>query len=601
MEKSFTPEGSIRLEGERLRRAEKGVGMAHDTQSFGKGLLGEEDFKASVLKEVRNLLGRGEQVKVDFKSRPPAIADLAKHIAAIANTDDPDGAYYENENFKDHGFIIIGAEPGRITGYDTWEYFNNESDEARVKDLLEDQLRNLIDPLPAMSVMRFVDQNTELPFWVLLIYPSNEQPHLLVRNGHLAFYTRQGASSRPANARDYGRLLAKAVSKAMAPLESHMRDIQRRLDEEERRLTAVEKSIKNLTDKLIERGLDALTSSKKGKAASPSPLEEAMELMNTQRSLEEVARYLRISREDPVESALNREVDGLRGYLDSLPWSLRGDLAEWKRILEEIQEKTEPLLRGLGELVWADPEGRYAPKVREALERLGLAPVPPPYVTSWTLNAESFRLYPLLLAVYHLGMLAHFHKQPDYLRTLLAAKLPPQRDGSSAVPLLPWLRDRFYSNTDALFKRLHPQRCEPLGWHLYNLLFITPGLTWLQLPPRVKEESALYRSPSGLGGGLAAYLEGEFVLGLLALKPQLSVSTPRPLVGLYTFEHTSLSRIEALVANPPEHLCQVLELSRKTLKEYLEVLARTTPSSGLCMGASAIFRRLSQGQLGSCP
>jgi hypothetical protein len=332
--------------------------------------------------------------------------------------------------------------------------------------------------------------------------------------------------------------------------------------------------------------------------------------MNTSRSLEDLARSLRLSREDPIERALSGEIDNLRKHLGSLPWTLPS--SEWQKTLEGIQEKTQPLLRGLGELVWADKEEKYAPIVGEALERLDLASRRPAYVDSWTEGIEALRLYPLLLTVYHLGILAHFHGRPNYLRLLLTLQLPARTDDENITALLPGLRDRFYSYTDQLFKRLHPQQCEPLSWHLYNFLFVNPGVTKLNLPPRVSEEGLLYSWPSDPEGTLATYLEGEFVLGLLALKPQLAIENPRPLLGLYATvsspfyllkDPRSFARIKRLVTQPPAHLCQVLELSGKTLKEYLEALVRSISNmtlEGTCPSASEVYKRLSQGQLGSC-
>jgi len=151
-----------------------------------------------------------------------------------------------------------------------------------------------------------------------------------------------------------------------------------------------------------------------------------------------------------------------------------------------------------------------------------------------------------------------------------------------------------------------------LSWHLYNLLFVDPGVTKLNLPPRVREEVSLYSLPTDPEGALATYLEGEFVLGLLALKPQLAIENPQPLLGLYVAVSPALyseegtrlfSRIERLVSQPPAHLCQVLELSGKTLKEYLEALVRSISNmtlGGTCLSASEVYKRLSQGQFGSC-
>jgi len=309
--------------------------------------------------------------------------------------------------------------------------------------------------------------------------------------------------------------------------------------------------------------------------------------------------------------ALSSEIDNLREYLDSLPWTLPDN--EWQKTLESIQEKTQPLLRVLGELVWKDEEEKDAPALGEDLERLALASRIPAYVDSRTMGIGALKLYPLLLAVYHLGILAHFHGRPSYLRLLLTLQFPaPARRDEENTALLPRLRDFFYSYTDQdffytdqdFFERLYPGWCMPLSQHLYNLLFDDPGVTKLNLPPKVR--------PTDPKGTLATYLEGEFVLGLLALKPQLAIENPRPLLGLYVAvshglyseEGTRLfARIERLVSQPPAHLCQVLELSGKTLKEYLEALVRSISNmtlEGTCHSALEVYRRLSQGQLGWC-
>ena len=310
--------------------------------------------------------------------------------------------------------------------------------------------------------------------------------------------------------------------------------------------------------------------------------------------------------------ALSGEIDNLREYLDSLPWTLPD--SEWQKTLEGIQEKTQPLLQGLGELVWADKEEKYAPIVEKDLERLALASHIPAYVTSFTEGIGALRLYPLLLTVYHLGILAHFHGRPNYLRLLLTLQLPvPARTNDENTALLPKLRNRFYSGTyQPFFERLYPGWCMSLSWHLYNLLFVNPGVTRFNLPAKVREEGLLYSSLNDPEGALATYLEGEFVLGLLALKPQLAIENPQPLLGLYVAVSPALyfeegtrlfSRIERLVSQPPAHLCQVLELSGKTLKEYLEALVRSISNmtlEGTCLSASEVYKRLSQGQLGSC-
>jgi hypothetical protein len=564
----------------------------------------EKDLRSLVLEEALQLLQKGEQAKVEFKREPPEIAKLAKEIAAIANTDDFKGGYYQNDSLRGYGFLIVGVENGKIVGYQTWESLGCRSEEEeKVQDCLVDKLKEYVAPLPGFSVFRFEAPETQVPFWVVLIYPSEEQPHVVLKDGNEVerhtVYVRKGSVTQRASSDDHARFLRKAVSGAVAPLERQIEDTRRRLEGLERRINDAEELMKSLLYKLVDKGLGTLTSSEE--ATSSQRLSEALGLMSATRSLEEVACSLRLSRKDPIERALSGEIDNLRKYLGSLPWTLPS--GEEKKTLEEVQEKTQPLLRGLGELVWADKEEKYAPIVGEALERLVLASHRPNHVTSWTDVAEAFRLYPLLLTVYHLGILAHFHGRPNYLRLLLTLQLPARTDDENITALLPRLRDRFYSYTYQLFERLYPGRCMPLSWHLYNLLFVNPGVTKLNLPPRVREEVSLYSLPTDPEGALATYLEGEFVLGLLALKPQLPIAEPRPLFGLYVLESAgSFARIKRLVTQPPAHLCQVLGLSGKTLKEYLEILASIPYAlgGGMCFSASGIYHHLSQGQLGPC-
>jgi hypothetical protein len=576
----------------------------------------EKDLRSLVLEEALQLLQKGEQAKVEFKREPPEIAKLAKEIAAIANTDDFKGGYYQNDALRGYGFLIVGVENGKIVGYQTWESLGCRSEEEeKVQDCLVSKLKEYVAPLPGFSVFRFEAPETQVPFWVVLIYPSEEQPHVVLKDGNEVerhtVYVRKGSVTQRASSDDHARFLRKAVSGAVAPLERQIEDTRRRLEGLERRINDAEELMKSLLYKLVDKGLDTLTSSEE--ATSSQRLSEALGLMSATRSLEEVARSLRLSREDPIERALSGEIDNLRKYLGSLPWTLPS--SEEKKTLEEVQEKTQPLLWGLGELVWADKEEKYAPIVGEALERLALASRTPTYIDRWTPFAENLRLYPLLLTVYHLGILAHFHGRPNYLRLLLTLQLPARTDDENITALLPGLRDRFYTYTDQLFERLYPGRCMPLSWHLYNLLFVNPGVTKLNLPPRVREGGSLYSSPTDPEGTLATYLEGEFVLGLLALKPQLAIENPRPLLGLYAIISPALhllkvledpwllARIKRLVSQPPAHLCQVLELSGKSLKEYLEVLARSISNmtlEGRCHNASGVYERLSQGQLDPC-
>jgi hypothetical protein len=275
----------------------------------------EKDLRSLVLDEALQLLQKGEQAKVEFKREPPEIAKLAKEIAAIANTDDFKGGYYQNDSLRGYGFLIVGVENGKIVGYQTWESLGCRSEEEeKVQDCLVDKLKEYIAPLPGFSVFRFEAPETQVPFWVVLIYPSEEQPHVVLKDGNEVerhtVYVRKGSVTQRASSDDHARFLRKAVSGAVAPLERQIEDTRRRLEGLERRINNAEELMKSLLYKLVDKGLDTLASSEE--TTSSQRLSEALGLMSAPRSLEELARSLRLSREDPIEGALSGEIDNLR-------------------------------------------------------------------------------------------------------------------------------------------------------------------------------------------------------------------------------------------------------------------------------------------------
>ena len=577
-------------------------------------MAGDKSFREKVREEALNFLrNHGELSKVDFKLKPPKLHKLAQEVAAIANTDDPNASYYKNSELRDHGFLIIGVEGGEIKGYDDWDKQGEDGfgcgdargqkePEERIKDCLNAKLKEYVSPLPEFSLFRFEAEGK--PFWVILIYPSARQPHLVVKDGNglerFTIYVRKGSQIERASVEDYARFLHNAVVRAVQPLQSELDSLKRRLD-------ALEGSYNQLTQHLMWKGLEASGSSlSRGAQKSHSEGEPPPNLRSLV-SLEEAARSLRLSRQDPIAEALYREVSALRNWLAHLPWDLPGDLEGWKKLLAEMEEATMPFLRGLGELVAGDDGEGYAPKVKEALELLGKAGIPPLTLTSWAVAAEAVHLYPLLLAVYHLGILAHFHRRPAYLRLLLDLSFWVRSD-SLTRPVFPRLRDVFYNYTHPYFEALYPNRCDPLSWHLYQILFVRPAPTWAHLPEAVKTEALNYASRGDLNGTLALYLEGEFVLGLLALKHQLDENGQevRPLYGLYAFGMGAASqRISLLVTRPPQHLCQVLGLSGQSLETYLSTLGAKLLPTARCISSAYFYQDLAKkaasGQLGRCP
>jgi hypothetical protein len=78
----------------------------------------------------------------------------------------------------------------------------------------------------------------------------------------------------------------------------------------------------------------------------------------------------------------------------------------------------------------------------------------------------------------------------------------------TSPPFFPGLGIAFIPIRTNFLRDSIPNSCMPLSWHLYNLLFVNPGVTKFNLPPRVREGGSLYSSPTDREGTLATYLEG---------------------------------------------------------------------------------------------
>ena len=121
---------------------------------------------------------------MDFKRQPPEIPKLAKLLVAIANADDLSDETRQDKGFVDYGFILIGVANGTIEGFDAWgsdfESDSEASDPEKVKDKLGQKLSKCIAPLPQLELHKF--SHEERHFWVVLVPPSQAQPHFLIKD-----------------------------------------------------------------------------------------------------------------------------------------------------------------------------------------------------------------------------------------------------------------------------------------------------------------------------------------------------------------------------------------------------------------------------------
>ncbi len=530
--------------------------------------MGGGAMKERVKAEALSLLSRGEGPKVDFKREYPGDEKMAKLISAIANTDDLNHENRQDKQFLNHGFILIGVEGNTVVGCDTWgEGFGTPeeaSDEEKVKDKLYQKLANYVSPLPDIEVHKFKEGMAT--FWVVLILPSRIQPHVFIQGSSATVLVREGPNIATAKAQDYIRFWRNQIQGFLDEFSSKLRPLENQIHKLDGRLSSLERGL----GKWLSEALQNLAPIERSTQRRSSGDDQGMLLSgDTTISLERAVRAW--AQPDPVVEALEVEAEKVWEGLSNLPWTLVDTHQELDETVKKVGEIVLPLLKGLGALVKADSEEKYADATKEALQELGGVGNLPVSVNGYSPQLVAVRWYALLLIAYHLGMLAYFHSRPGYLSLLSELTF-----GRNEQKWLPHLRDNVAHLVD-FFQRKY-DHCDPLSWHLYQWLFIDPGVTWLNLPKRVKRQPRSYH-PLSYTGGLDVFTEGEFVLGLLSLKSQWKPGEPpegiRPLFGLYLLETSPSEGIRRVVRKPPEVLCKVLGLTRKGLRDYIEALRAT--------------------------
>lgn len=168
---------------------------------------------------IRKLVSAGnETTKVDFKekldlSRVSAVADLAKTVLAIANTDSND--------LEGYGYVILGAKRHALVG--GMDEFAKDSECAA----LVQKILNYIEPIPDIEVKTFKDQNVGLVAAIVIApSPPERRPHFVKKectdDRRTVFrrnecYVRAGEVVTLATPHDYQRMYRAQLSPPRAP------------------------------------------------------------------------------------------------------------------------------------------------------------------------------------------------------------------------------------------------------------------------------------------------------------------------------------------------------------------------------------------------
>ena len=476
----------------------------------------------------RDLSYRGAAEKVEF----------AKDISSILNTDDP-------TNFQDVGYLIFGAELGKIVGAS-----DTLTNSDKLQNELESALRSYLSPAARLSVVCYTTETGE-PWGAVVLLPSDEQPHVFIKefNGNPAkgdWYVRNGASKDKAAPQDYDRIKRKIVARALQPLRDQVTALTARLSGVEDKYNS---ALFNVISQSVG-GTGLATDSTVYALGDASGLDLAARLRQQLRGPQE-----------RLATDIVREAVELRAFLESvsdeLPWNLRSQNAEpCKQAIELLERKSAALLEAVAVVVQYDEEGKLHEAVQKAVAVLANEISAPPGV-SFTSAGEEMRIYPLVLLVQLISMLSITYKRTKLLRTILDV---PYKDRVRNLPPSPvaYAVGRFRIVSDLFSAGVSERSCEPIGQRVYKVLlqkisdrYITDDFT-------------------------DAFYLGEFVVSLAAIDgTKVAEMNEYPVAGLYLYALQARNVLSALLVDPPKWFTNFYQFS---LPEILYTFDQRAPS-----------------------
>lgn len=480
---------------------------------------------------LRRLIMQGaEGPKVDFKSsldldNKAALAELAKDVSCVANTDDID-------HLDDFGYLIIGAERGRLLGAPE---FAGDVDKLQAR--ITDVIKNFVGPLPQFSVVAF--QDPDVGYWgAIVIPPSNQQPHVLTRDGgggviKHEWWVRVNDTKERATPHDFARFLAKSVRREVRSLELEVQRLA--LKVEQQGATSMESLV------------GALKTSIGSERADATPMPAGSDLAARVRSL-------LIQGSSAVEDALIAEALSLAEVMnessDVNPWSFGQRKAdELLKIVAYLEDKTFPLAHAIATVARHDRQGRMFEAVERAFSII--AHEPEPSGTHYP-NIAQFRLYPVALCLYSLVAVSSNEGNGELLKRVMPLKLV--RDRSDAEePLFAAMR-RVRSSTDVFKAATENNSFEAVALRVREAFI-----------PRLSNVFAGTRTTD-------LFFLTEFVMALsyLSISEQLHEKSPLP--GLYIYSWDARRVVKRFLSRKPEWIASALG---QPLPELLAEFDRT--------------------------
>lgn len=494
---------------------------------------------------LRRLIQQGaEGPKVDFKKElnlkeKAAQAELAKDISSIANTDD-------DAHLDDFGYVILGAEKGKLVG----GVAELGGDIDKLQAQLTDVIKAYVGPVPQFSVSAFHDESVG-PWGAIVVSPSVRQPHLFVRDGagdvvKHEWWVRVNDTKERAGPHDYGRILAKATRREVRPLELEVQRLALKVEQF---------AVPNL-DALVQAIQGTRGSSAGGASDDASP------------DLASSVRRLLVRGNTAVEEALVTEALRVAEVMAETsprnPWVFSGMKGpELQAVLSYLEEQTFPLAEALATAARYDRDGVLIDAVCRSLEVI--AKEPQPVGTHYT-NIAQFRLYPLVLSLYAVTLIAVNERRGELLKRVFNIHLQ-REERDEAGPIVVSFR-RLRAASDVFKEALGQNFFEPIAVRARDVL--VPRLSALLVGTPSKD----------------AFYLAEFVIGLAFLKMSASMFHGKvPLPGCYVYESAAQGTLKNFLKQRPEWLAEALgEPLDSLLSAFDQTVAKVVNERGWADG-----------------
>lgn len=501
----------------------------------------------TLAKLLKKIIDAGEASKIDLKSifdlsTAKHKAEFLKDVSAIANT--------YSYHYKNHGFIIFGAEKGNLM------HTTFPDNDDHLQATIDQLIRTNIGPFITTHLSIFKDDDKQ--WGVLVIPPTKNPPHVFIRNiqdrSRGEIFIRKGTTTEKAQPEDFSRFFQQH-------LEEYSHDFQQKIFDIQRKITELDLQLKKV--KVLPRKGEKIRSVENiKKSATAQPAESLVEIIKT----------LLAKEEDPIAKGLFLEARKITSFLesDTIPWNIGpSNKKQSEDILSKIESISNEFWLAIINLLLKDEKGDYNDAIVNVISYLAKqteSPLGSPY----TEQGKDIRYYPLFVALYIITIIGVARKRDHLLKRIFKIELQGRSHYDEPLPITNVL---FYiRRADDIFHPLYnnyPQQkwCDPSS--SYTKLLIDKILK--PDDPTWDQEREFYN--------------GEYVLCIAPMdtidKETKEPIRNRPSVGLYIFASSAIPIITRFLKNEKNWLPKIFE---RPLNDLLSEFDKTANNIGLSSG-----------------